>query len=477
MNIEPPHIPLCVDLDGTLLKTDTLWESCFALLRRRWDYVFLFPVWLARGRLFFKNAIASRVDVNIKGLPYHQGLLSLLRGEHEKGRKLVLITASNEKFAHAVAAHLGIFEKDIYCSDDDTNMRGGEKLKVLLRKYGSRGYDYAANSHSDLAVWAHANRAIVVSSSRRLIHRAQKVTTVQHVFRDRSNLLMLALKEWRLHHWVKNILVFAPLIASHQLADLSLLYASILAFLAFGFCASSVYVLNDCLDLEADRRHPEKRERPLASGELPITLGMALIPLGLLASMACSAFLPVSFWAVLALYFVLTVGYSLFLKQIVLVDVILLALLYISRIYGGGAAVNITPSHWLLTFSLFLFLSLALMKRFSELQSLKQAGQQEMSRRGYLISDLEHLASVGSASGYISVLVLALYINSRDVLVLYSRPELLWLLCPLLMYWISRAWLLAYRQRMDQDPVIFAARDGQTQIIAVIMGIILILAR
>ena len=477
MTTPQTQIPLCVDLDGTLIRTDTLWESCFALLRLHFAYVFLLPFWLIRGKAFLKNEIARRVDLRVDSLPYHQELLSFLRTEHEKGRKLILATASNVKFARAIADHVGLFEKEIFSSDAKTNLKSDAKLTVLLEKYGTHGFDYAANSHADLGIWAHARHAIIVNASPRLIHRAQELATVTQVFRDRQHVALLVLKEARLYQWAKNALVFVPLIASHQIAQPSLFSATLLAFLAFGFCASSAYVLNDCLDLEADRQHPQKKKRPMASGALPISLGLVLVLGCLVAISICAVFLPLPFAFVLCLYLTLTLGYSFYLKRVVVVDVILLALLYIVRIYGGGMAINVVPSHWLLIFSLFMFLSLAIMKRFAELQCLKLTGEQEMARRGYWTTDLEHLGSVGSTSGYISVLVLALYINSNEVLPLYSRPEILWLLCPLLLYWISRAWLLAYRQRMDQDPVIFAVLDKKSYIIALLMCIILFLAK
>lgn len=263
MTTQQTQIPLCVDLDGTLINTDTLWESCFALLRLHFAYAFLLPFWLIRGKAFLKNEIARRVYLQVDLLPYHQEFLSFLRTEHEKGRKLILATASNVKFAQAIAHHVGLFEKEIFSSDAETNLKSEAKLNVLLEKYGTHGFDYAANSRADLEIWAHARHAIIVNASPRLIHRAQEIATVTQVFPERRNIALLVLKEARLYQWAKNALVFVPLIASHQITQLSLFPKSLLAFLAFGFCASSAYVINDCLDLEADRQHPKKRRDPL----------------------------------------------------------------------------------------------------------------------------------------------------------------------------------------------------------------------
>ncbi len=469
--------PLCVDLDGTLIRTDLLWESLLALLKQSPLSIFQLPFWLLKGRAHFKHEIARRVTLDVTTLPYHQDLLEFLSDERESGRELALATASHVTFAQAVAAHLGLFDGRVYGSDARVNLKGARKVALLVERYGARRFAYAGNSTADLPVWAEANEAIVVNASAGLVARAQALTPVSRVFSEPVSWLRLLAKALRVHQWAKNILVFIPVVASHQIADQTLLMQAGWAFFSFSLSASSVYILNDCLDLASDRRHPRKKNRPFASGRLSIPLGIVLGLGCLLVGVLLAVLLPPLFLLVLIGYLVLTTGYSFYLKQFVLVDVIVLAQLYTVRLYGGGAATGVVPSHWLLTFSLFLFLSLALVKRFTELRLTSQAEGTALHGRGYWVSDLEHISSIGSASGLLAVLVLALYISSKEVLLLYSHSEVLWLVCPVMLYWISRVWMLAYRNRMDDDPVVFAVRDPKSYVMAAMIGAILLLAK
>ena len=470
-------IPLCVDLDGTLIKTDLLWESLLALFKQSPLSIFQLPFWLLRGRAHFKHEIARRVTLDVTTLPYQQDLVEFLSSERKSGRELVLATASHVTFAQAVAAHLGLFGERVYGSDARVNLKGARKVAFLVERYGSRRFAYAGNSTTDLPVWAEASEAIVVNASAGLVGRAQALTTVSRVFSEPVSWLRLLAKALRVHQWAKNVLVFIPVVASHQIADKMLLMQAGLAFLSFSFSASSVYILNDCLDLASDRRHPRKKNRPFASGRLSIPFGILLALGCLFVGVLLAVLLPPLFLLVLAGYLVLTTGYSFYLKQFVLVDVIVLAQLYTVRVYGGGAATGVVPSHWLLTFSLFLFLSLALVKRFTELRLMSQAEGTALQGRGYWVSDLEHISSIGSASGLLAVLVLALYISSKEVLLLYTHAEVLWLVCPVMLYWISRVWMLGYRNRMDDDPVVFAVRDPKSYVMAAMIGAILFLAK
>jgi 4-hydroxybenzoate polyprenyltransferase len=265
---------------------------------------------------------------------------------------------------------------------------------------------------------------------------------------------------------------FVPLAMAHRLGDSGLVADSILAFLAFGLCASSVYLLNDLFDLPADRRHPTKQSRPLASGSVSVGVAALLVPTLFAGSIALALLLPLEFVLVLSAYFAITLAYSLYLKHAVMLDVLVLAGLYTMRLIGGAAATSVTLSFWLLSFAMFLFLSLALAKRFSELD-LHSSAHEGIAVRGYRDSDLPMLAQLGSSSAVVSVLVLALYINSDSVSVLYDRPEVIWLLCPLLLYLISRIWLLAHRKMLDEDPVLFIIRDRRSQLLAA-LGIILL---
>lgn len=471
-----PKSPLCVDLDGTLIRTDLLWESLLALLKQSPLSVFRLPFWLLKGKASFKHEIARRVTLDASTLPYDQALVEFLSNERRSGRELVLATASHESFARAVAAHLGLFDERVFGSDASTNLKGARKVALLVERYGARRFAYAGNSTADLPVWAEANEAIVVNAAAGLVSRAQTLTPVSRVFSERVTWLKQVAKALRVHQWAKNVLVFIPVVASHQITNRALMLQATLAFLSFSFSASAVYIVNDCLDLASDRRHPRKKYRPFASGSLSIPFGLLLAAGCLVGGLVLALALPSPFLFVLAGYLVLTTGYSFYLKQFVLLDVIVLAQLYTVRVYGGGAATGVAPSHWLLTFSLFLFLSLALVKRFTELRLTGEAEGKELHGRGYWVTDLEHISSIGTASGLLAVLVLALYISSKEVLLLYTHADVLWLVCPVMLYWISRVWMLAYRNRMDDDPVVFAVKDSKSYLMAAIIGAILFLA-
>jgi 4-hydroxybenzoate polyprenyltransferase len=474
-NPEMPPVPLCVDLDGTLIRSDLLLESLFGLLKRNLLYLLWLPLWLLEGKAAFKRRLAERVELAVDLLPYNEPLLAWLREQRAAGRPLLLATASHVTYAEQVALHLGLFE-GILASDGDTNLSGSRKRRRLVELYGERGFDYAGNARVDLEVWSQARAAVLVNVPERVAAQAAALTRIEQRFQDPSPGLRDYLKALRLHQWLKNLLLFVPLAAAHQALDPLLLGQVLLGFLAFGLCASSVYLLNDLLDLPADRRHPSKRRRAFASGRIPLQHGVALIPLLLLGALSLALGLPWEFLGVLALYYATTLAYSLRLKQAALVDVLTLAGLYTLRLVAGGAAAGVPLSFWLLAFSMFLFLSLALVKRYSELLVMQQENRDNAQGRGYQVGDLEGLAQFGAASGYLAVLVLALYINSEQIKDLYARPEAVWLLCPLLLYWISRVWLLARRDQMHEDPVVFAIEDRRSHWLVVIGAAILWLA-
>ena len=450
--------PLCVDLDGTLIRTDLAWESLVRLLRRNPLYLAALPWWWLRGRAWLKRQIAARVSIDVAALPYHQALLEFLRAERRRGRPLCLVTASDGRLAEAVAAHLGLFT-EVLASDGRTNLRGTVKAARLVERFGQGGFDYAGNSPDDLPVWACARQALIANPSPGLTARAAKRATVTRVFDPPLTWRRAVALALRPHQWVKNLIVFVPLITSHQIARPALAWKGLGAFAAFCLCASGGYILNDLLDLEADRHHPAKRSRPFADGSLPIPMGLAAFPLLLAAGLLLAWRLSPSFAAVLAGYLVLTTSYSWHFKQVALLDVFCLAALYTSRLIGGHESTGVEYSSWLLVFSMFVFLSLALLKRFVELDAARRGNQPAPQGRGYAAGDAELVAMLGSTSGYLAVLVLALYVNSEKVVVLYRHPMLLLLICPLLLYWISRVWMLAHRGQMHGDPIIFALKD------------------
>lgn len=453
-----PAVPLCVDLDGTLIRTDLLVESWFALLKHRLSMALLAPYWALWGKAHLKARIAEQVDIDVRHLPYHRPFLEYLVDQHRRGRRLVLVTAACEKYARAVAAHLSIFA-EVIATDGDVNMSGNQKRNVLIDKFGLKGFDYAGNGWSDVKVFPAAQHAVLVNPVPGVERATRKVSALDRIFRSEEKALFQYLRALRPHQWLKNGLVFVPLLASHQMNDLALFGYAVIAFIAFSLCASSVYLLNDLLDLPADRAHPRKRNRPFASGTASVKVGAVLALLLLFAAAIMALLLPPIFLLVLGIYYVLTLGYSLWLKGKLLVDVLLLATLYTLRILAGAAACVIVPSFWLLAFSMFLFLSLAMVKRYAELVDIKKTDKSTITGRGYEVADMAILPSMGAAAGYCSVLVLALYINSPDVIENYTYPQALWMLCPIVLYWISRMWQRAGRGEMNDDPVVFAIKD------------------
>ncbi|MDG4552195.1 MAG: UbiA family prenyltransferase [Candidatus Contendobacter sp.] len=467
-------IPLCVDLDGTLLNSDLLLEAAFAQFKQAPLSVRHWPRWLAQGKARLKAEIAARVEPDIATLPYNRELLAFLHEQKAAGRPLVLVTASHRKFADPIAAHLGLFG-EVLATDGDHNLAGPRKAETLVERYGEGGFDYAGNAALDLAVWGHARRALVVNAKPQLADQARAVCEVERVFAPDTASWRSWSRALRLHQWLKNVLIFVPLVAGHVWNQPDTLLLALLAFLSFGLCASSVYLLNDLLDLSADRRHPRKCRRPFAAGQLPIGQGTAAIPLLLIAAFGLS--LPINppwFSAVLATYYLFTLAYSLRLKRTLMLDVVVLAGLYTLRIIAGAAAANIEPSFWLLAFSMFLFLSLALVKRYAELWTLREQGDLNASGRGYHVDDLALLQNLGGAAGYLAVLVLALYINSETSRALYGQPMVIWLLCPVLLYWISRVWLITHRGEMHDDPIIFALTDTHSRYVLLACALILL---
>lgn len=469
-------LPLCVDLDGTLIKTDTMFEGFLKLCRTNLLTAFLAPFWLLRGRAYAKSRIFDYVKLDLDALPYNEELISFLREEKEKGRDILLVTGASEKVAHPIAEKLGFFSK-VFASNIQTNLTGRKKSKLLQEQFGDKKFAYVGDSWVDLKVWKHAGEAFVVSSRSGLEKKAAKVCPVAHVFYSKVNLLKLLLKAIRLHQWTKNILILAPLILAHKLNDFSLILKAFHALFAFSLISSSVYLLNDLLDLEADRRHPDNKKRPFASGQLPLLWGLILSPLFLAAGIAASLLLSEQFMWVVACYYVVTLAYSLHLKQIVLADIIILGFLYSWRLVAGAAATNVTLSVWFIMFAGFFFFSLALVKRCSELKLIERTDQRRTPRRGYSVEDFPQLMSFGTASGYISVFVLILYINNSDqVNSLYKNPTYLLFMCPFLLYWISRMWLKAFRGKMYTDPLVFALKDKVSYIMIGMMCFIWLLA-
>ncbi len=471
--------PLVVDLDGTLIRTDMLVESASQFLIQNPFQFFKSLLWLLRGKTVLKTELAERVALDPSALPYNADLLDWLRAEKQSGRRLVLATASHRVLAEQVAQHLNLFD-EVLATDGKTNLKSNVKAQALIERFGEGGFDYVGNDWPDVQVWAKAHTAHVVDAPASLLSRAQAHGNVGQVFNSAMpSKLVAMLKAMRLHQWMKNLLVFVPLMAAHQYADASRDVLALMAFVIFSLTASSVYLLNDLVDVQDDRHHARKRHRPFASGALSLMMGWVSWPVLLLGAVVLSALLmPVLFSVSLGIYFVLTVAYSLQLKQLAVVDVLTLAALYTLRIIAGAAAIDVAVSFWLLLFSMFIFLSLALIKRYSELKVARDTGKTGALRgRGYEPDDLELVSSLGGSSGFIAVLVLALYIQDGQAAHLYATPQIIWLACPVMLFWISRAWLIAHRGLMHDDPIVFALKDKVSWGVGVFMVSVLVLAR
>ena len=455
--------PLCVDLDGTLVKSDTLVDSLLVMVRKRPLALLALPGALTKGKAAFKAQVTSHVALDVAHLPYNAPLLEYLKQEHTAGRKIYLVTGADAQLARRVADHLHLFE-DVLASDGSTNLTGEHKLAGVQARFAD-GFDYVGNAMPDLPMLSAAQEAMVANPDA-LLSRSLKRRgiTVARSFHDRQKPLKVMRKTLRVHQWAKNVLIFLPMVLAHTV-NVSRLRQAALAFLYFGLSASATYILNDLLDIEADRRHPKKRFRPFAGADLSPIAGVAISVTFLVAALLGAYWLSLEFLHWLLLYLVLTVSYSLYLKRVASLDVILLAGLYTLRILAGGAATQSAISPWMAAFSIFFFLSLAMVKRFSELHNMRERGQIPANGRGYRIHDIEQLRSAGTASAYASIVVFSLYINASGVTGLYRHPSHMWLITPLMILWVSHVWLLAGRGELDEDPVIFALTDRMSLLI------------
>ncbi|WP_449473728.1 UbiA family prenyltransferase [Sphingobium chungangianum] len=453
---------LAVDLDHSLLRSDMLYETFWACLSRDWRIPFVATARLMEGKAAVKRLLAEASDIDVALLPYNEQVLSHIRQWREDGGRAVLVTATNQALAERISMHLGLFDA-VYGSDHAVNLKGSRKADLLVREYGARGFLYVGDSRSDLNVWAKASGAVTVDISSGLRKRVDRLhSNATHLVSSGSR-MKAAIKAARPHQWLKNVLLFLPMLAAHRI-DVGTAIHSIMAFLAFCLIASGVYIFNDLLDLEADRLHIRKRMRPFASGVLPVSNGVVLGLVMLAVGFATAAIIGPQFFALLLGYFVITTAYSLWLKRFLVIDICTLALLYSFRILAGGAATAIPISVWLLAFSIFFFFALAAVKRQVELVDGVKSGAVNATGRGYHVNDLPIVAQMATGAGMVAVLVLALYVNSADVTRLYSRPEALWGICLTLLYWLNRMTLVAHRGEMHDDPVVFAALDRTSQI-------------
>jgi len=471
-------LPFCVDLDGTLVQTDLTFESLLSALKRAPWLLFLVPFWLLKGKSHLKEQLANRARIDTSVLPYNHAVIALVREARSAGRQTVLVTGSHDRLVGPIADQLALFDK-VLATQAGSNLIGANKARRLDELFGQGLYEYVANARVDLSVWRHAAAAVTVNAPSGVVREVAAMGKPHKDLPKTKQGLGVWFRAIRIQQWVKNSLLFVPIITAHEVLNPGAVYAGLLAFVSFGACASATYLINDLLDLEADRHHHKKKLRPFAAGTIDVQQGLLVMAGLMIAGIGLALLLPVGFQLSLAAYLVATLLYSLSLKRVASLDVILLAGLYTLRIIAGAFATGIQLSFWLLAFSMFIFLSLALVKRVAELVEVRkrEASTREsagkLRGREYATEDISVLQSLGSSSGYLAVLVLALYINSEEVFTLYRGPEFLWLIAPLLLLWVTRLWVVTARGYMDEDPIFFAVKDPETW--ATVFAVLLIM--
>lgn len=465
--------PLIVDLDGTLIRSDLLYESIILYLKNKPYKLFTLLSWLFKGKAAFKERLAKEISINVSTLPYNDLVLKHIHESRRAGCRIILATASHKILASQVSEHLKLFD-DVLSSSQDINLAGINKRDALLRLFGEGNFDYIGNSHDDLPVWQVSRNAIVVNAPNNLFNKVQKISKNAIKLEWTNNTLHTWMQAFRIHQWSKNLLVFIPLFASHRYTEGSSLLESTISFVCFCLCASSIYLLNDFIDLDNDRNHYHKRNRPFAAGNLSVRMGMFAacwlfatgIGLGLMT-------LSTNFSLALFTYCALSIAYSLLLKSMIIVDVIILASLYTLRIIAGTFSLNLSLSFWLLIFSIFFFFSLALLKRYTEIfNTIKNTDNKLINGRGYQTGDKDIISSLGVSSGFTALLVLMLYLHDPLISQFYVNPKILWLTCPIFLFWLSRLWILAHRGKLNEDPVLFALRDLPSISLITLIGVL-----
>ncbi|WP_119681099.1 UbiA family prenyltransferase [Indioceanicola profundi] len=468
--------PLIVDLDGTLLRTDLLYESFTLLIKQQPWLLLLIPYWLfVGGKAHLKREIARRVDLDVGSLPLNRDFLDWVLRQRLDGRTVAIVSASDQSLVDKVAADIGFFH-DAIGSDGVTNLSGRRKIDAITAKFGP-DFTYCGDAVTDIHVWEHCRSAVLVGNGTKLAKRLPEDVVVHEQFALEPANWRIWAKALRVHQWAKNGLVFVPLLLSGQVLDLGAVAMAALGTLILSLVASATYLLNDLLDLADDRQHRSKCKRPFACGALPLANGLLAIPVLAAAVGVLLLFTPAAFAAVTLLYLVVTLAYSFRLKRVPNLDLFVLAFLFTTRILAGITVIGAVMSPWLLTFSMFFFLSLAAMKRYTECSELERSGKRSTPGRGYRSGDHPWLLAMGAASGFCSALVFFMYLVEPDSPAhSYATPEILWFICMILGYWLSSAWLTALRGQMNDDPVLFALRDRQSRMLGVLTVLLVVAA-
>lgn len=473
-NQKKSHV-IVVDLDGTLTFTDTFFESLICLIKKNIFYLLILPFWLLQGKSKLKSKVSDRIFLDATLLPYNKKLIEFLLKEKKKNKKIILCSATDKRIANSVAEHLNLFD-EVIASDKLLNVAGINKKKLLEKKFGKKNFDYAGNSKIDIKVWEAAKSSIVVNANKSVIHQAKKITNFCKVFPKQKLKILDWLKIFRIHHWIKNLIIFIPLIAAHQINNFQILPALTIIFFSFSICASGIYIINDLIDLQSDRKHLSKRNRPIASGILSIQNAILLSIICITLSIVLGLVVSTKYIIYLVFYLLLNILYSLYLKRFILIDCFVLVIFYNLRIIVGGLIGNIEISFWLFMFSTFIFLSLALIKRYIELQKYKNTTNKYLYGRGYKSSHARIVKILGLVTGYLSVFILFLYANASTTSILYNEPKIIWFVVPVFFYWMYRMWLKAEKNEIDDDPIIFIIKDKISIFLSLLILIIFVIA-
>lgn len=469
------NVPLVVDLDGTLTPTDTLVESVVHLVKSAPTCALKLPFWLLGGKAAFKAAIARHANFAPQNLPLREPLVAYLQEEKARGRKIVLATAAHRSIADRVAQQVGVFD-EVLATEEGLNLKGKNKLELIQSRLGKE-FVYAGDSSADLPIWDAAQAAVLVGVSPEVAASVGEKVPIEREFSNEAAGFSMWLRALRVHQWMKNLLLFVPVLTAFSIIEPTTFLNLLLGLFAFSFAASATYMVNDLWDLENDRAHPRKKSRPFASARLPILNGVAVAGMLLAAALVLASVVSLKFFLILLLYLVLTSAYSWVLKQYVLIDVLMLSLLYTLRIVAGSVAIGVVTSSWLLAFSVFFFLSLALVKRCSELVVQDNSGKSATRGRDYRVKDLVVLWPLGVGSALCAVVVFGLFINAPSTHVSYATPELLWLVALCLIYWIARLWIKTSRSEMHDDPVVYAIKNRGSRITVAAIIVLMLLAQ
>lgn len=469
------HLPIVVDLDGTLTATNTLVESIIKFIKQSSLNALRLLWWLlTKNRAVIKKYVASHVNISAENLPYNKPLLAYLREEKEKGRKIILATAAHQSIAEEVSRHLGLFDK-VLATTEGNNLKRKVKLLAIEKAVGKE-FVYAGNSQSDIPIWKAAKAAILVGVTPHVAETIRREIPIEKEFHKEISNYGTWFHALRVHQWAKNLLLFVPFLTSFSFMEIGKLSTMIMAFMSFSFAASANYIINDISDMENDRMHPRKRRRPFASAKLPILYGLAVA--GGFTVLAFIMAFAVSNGFVLVLFFYLMISnaYNWVLKELVLIDVIVLSLLYTLRILAGSMAVEVATSPWLFAFSVFVFLSLALVKRNGELVSLEKEGMSATVGRDYHITDLRVLWPLGVGTAISAVVIFGLFISAPETQTRYSTPQILWVVDIGLIYWLGRLWIKTSRGEMHDDPIVYAIKDRTSRLTVFCMLVVVLIA-